>query len=247
MENKEIVMPPLPEEPEQAIEAVEEQPEQNVEVESDTLKVESKPAPSSKDINMANLRTAKEKLERENAEILRRLQEYESKKETLEDNDIEIGDDELFEGKHYKKIQKQIKAQQDQIKQYESQLKLTSTEVRLKSQFPDFDKVINEENITKLKEAEPEIADAISNTTDMYSKAVSAYKMIKKLGLYVEDNYQPDRDLAIKNSLKPKPLASVSPQQGDSPLSRANAFANGLTPELKKQLWKEMEEAANKY
>ena len=35
----------------------------------------------------------------------------------------------------------------------------------------------------------------------------------------------------------------MSPQQGDSPLSRANAFANGLTPELRVQLIKEMEEA----
>jgi hypothetical protein len=35
-------------------------------------------------------------------------------------------------------------------------------------------------------------------------------------------------------------MASISPQQGDSPLTKANAFANGeLTPELKAQLWKE--------
>jgi hypothetical protein len=52
-----------------------------------------------------------------------------------------------------------------------------------------------------------------------------------------------DRAAAQKNASKPKPLASVSPQQGDSPLSRANAFANGLTPELQKQLRQEMEEA----
>ena len=57
------------------------------------------------------------------------------------------------------------------------------------------------------------------------------------------DNYKTDRELAQKNASKPKPLASVSPQQGDSPLSRANAFANGLTNELKAQLRKEMEEA----
>lgn len=37
----------------------------------------------------------------------------------------------------------------------------------------------------------------------------------------------------------------LSPQQGDSPLSKANAFANGLTEDLKKQLQKEMFEARN--
>jgi len=45
------------------------------------------------------------------------------------------------------------------------------------------------------------------------------------------------------NTAKPRPLTSVSPQSGESPLSRANAFAEGLTPELKKNLFKEMQEA----
>ena len=63
------------------------------------------------------------------------------------------------------------------------------------------------------------------------------------MGIYREDNYSKDRDKAQSNASKPKPLASVSPQQGDSPLSRANAFANGLTDELKSQLRKEMEQA----
>jgi hypothetical protein len=52
-----------------------------------------------------------------------------------------------------------------------------------------------------------------------------------------------DKLRAQKNAAKPKPLASVNPQQGDSPLSKANAFANGLTDDLKKQLRKEMEDA----
>ena len=52
-----------------------------------------------------------------------------------------------------------------------------------------------------------------------------------------------DKRKAQENSAKPRPMASVSPQQGESPLSHANAFANGLTPELQKQLWKEMQDA----
>jgi hypothetical protein len=47
--------------------------------------------------------------------------------------------------------------------------------------------------------------------------------------------------IAHKNASKPKPLASVSPQQADSPLSKANAFANmPLSKEVKNQLHKEM-------
>jgi hypothetical protein len=66
---------------------------------------------------------------------------------------------------------------------------------------------------------------------------------IKKLGIYTEDTYQADRERAQNNANKPRPLASVSPQQGESALSHANPFAGGLTPELKTSLLKEMEAA----
>ena len=52
---------------------------------------------------------------------------------------------------------------------------------------------------------------------------------------------QNDRARVIKNSAKPRPLASVNPQQGDSPLSKANAFANGeFTEADRKRAWAEM-------
>jgi hypothetical protein len=37
-------------------------------------------------------------------------------------------------------------------------------------------------------------------------------------------------------------MASISPQQGDSPLTKANAFATdgNFGDDMKKQLWKEM-------
>jgi hypothetical protein len=62
---------------------------------------------------------------------------------------------------------------------------------------------------------------------------------MKTFGIH-KDIYESDRLKALKNSQKPRPLASVSPQQGDGPLSKANAFANGMTAELKEQLRKEM-------
>lgn len=243
MQNQEIEMPEIQEE------MVENQVENNEEVvenQTEEVKVEQ-PTESSKDKNFRNLRLENERLAKEHAQLMAKLKEYEQPKEPEEDLEINIGDDDLFEGKHYRKIQKQLQKQQEQMRQYQNQVQLTATEVKLKSQYPDFDKVISPENINRLREEEPEIAEAIASTQDVYSKAVSAYKMIKKLGIYVEDNYQSDRNIALKNSLKPKPLASVAPQQGESPLSKANAFANGLTPELKDQLWKEMNEASKGY
>jgi hypothetical protein len=113
----------------------------------------------------------------------------------------------------------------------------------LKAQYPDIDKVVSRENIDALREIDPEFVEMLDASTNFRAKAISAYKQIKKAGIFIEDNFQQDRDLALKNAAKPKPLASVSPQQGDSPLSRANAFANGLTEDLKIQLRKEMEES----
>jgi len=249
MEEKNIPMPPLPEE-EVAEHAVEETAEQ-APVEQQE-KVEIPPAETPQQANFRALRLEKERLERENLEAMKKLREYEqahSNKQQPEEEDLEInlGDDDLFEGKHYKKIQKQLKKQQEMLEQYQKQTRLTATEAKLKSQYTDFDKVVSEDNIRRLREAEPELSEAIASTSDVYSKAVSAYKMIKKLGIYVEDNYGADREIAKNNSLKPRPLASVSPQQGESPLTKANAFANGLTPELRAQLRKEMEECSREY
>ena len=43
-------------------------------------------------------------------------------------------------------------------------------------------------------------------------------------------------------------VTSVSPQEGAAgPLSKANAFADGLTPDLKKQLYQEMIDARKKH
>ena len=260
MEQKDIPMPPLPEEEVvdgQESNTIEEKNVQKTGVveEGNVEKSDITEEQTAQQKNFKALRQEKERAEQERNEAMMRLAEYEKQqtpkehdnREHDEDLEINIGDDDLFEGKHYKKLQKQLKKQEEALRQYQEQTRAVSAESKLKTKYTDFDKVVSEENIKKLRAEEPEIAEAIASTQDIYSKAVSAYKMIKKLGIYVEDNYGQDRDIAKQNSLKPKPLASVSPQQGDSPLTKANAFANGLTPELKKQLWREMNEASEQY
>ena len=136
-----------------------------------------------------------------------------------------------------------MKQIEEKLERYEQQSSLSSAETRLRSQYNDFDSVVNNSNIEALREAYTEIAASINANNDLYTKAASAYTIIKKLGIYKEDAYKTERDHANMNATKPRPLTSVSPQQGDSPLARANAFANGLTPELREQLRKEMYDA----
>jgi hypothetical protein len=191
------------------------------------------------------LREKTERLERERNEAVARAQQLEQERSKVveEDEEFHLGADDLAEGKHLSKVQKKIKRLEDQLQQYEQKNLSTSTELRLKNQYPDFDAVVSPDNIERLKLQYPEIAQTLHSSHDLYSTAVSAYTIIKRLGIHQEDAYANERAIAQKNAAKPRPLASVSAQQGDSPLSHANAFANGLTPELQKQLHREMMEA----
>ncbi len=200
---------------------------------------------SSKEQNLRILRERIEKMEHERNEYARLLKEAQSNR--AEESDISIGDDDLAEGKHLKKIQQEVKRLKQEAEQYKQQTTLTQTEIKLKSQYPDFDKVVSSDNIEMLRITYPELATSINATPDLYAKAVSAYTMIKQLGIHKEDVFSSDKERVLRNAAKPKPLAAVSPQKGDSPLSHANVFASGLTDDLRKQLIKEMNESRRGY
>lgn len=196
--------------------------------------------------NFTILREKAEQAERRALQAEQLLQQYNSQPNQISESDDEdlsfsIDEDSLVEGKHLTKVEKKIHRLENQLKQYQQQATLNTAEAKLKAQYPDFDHVVSSENLANLKAAYPEIAHTINSSSDLYSKAVSAYTMIKKLGISEPvDEYKADKEAARKNAAKPRPMASISPQQGDSPLTKANAFATGeLSPELKAQLWKE--------
>lgn len=208
------------------------------------------------------LRHAKERAEQERDDMARILREMHIKqqlqqsqspqKEEYSDPEPEfnVGAEDLVEGKHIKALLQNQKKQQQQMQMYEEKLASYAIEAKLKALYPDFDNVVNSENLKKLAESEPDIANNIKSSTDLYSKAITAYKTIKKFGILPEDfNSLQDRQRILANNSKPRSVASVSPQHGESPLSRANEYATSgeLTPELRAQLYKEMMAAAKKY
>jgi len=191
--------------------------------------------------NWRRLREAKERAERERDEALRQLQgnsQYKREEQPVAP-EFNLADDDLAEGKHLKAI-KQDNA--NRMAQIEMQL----VEQRIKAQFPDFESVVNQDTLGMLRDEDPELAESIRSNKNMHSQMVTAYKSIKRYGFAPSDKFAKDKEKAATNAAKPRPTASVSPQQGDSPLSRANAFADGFTPELAKQLWKEMQEIRKK-
>ena len=208
------------------------------------------------------LAAAKKRAERERDEYFARLQELESKpahrqsattpKEQFEeDEEFHLGADDIAEGKHISKVdsraQKKIKALEERLSKYEAKTAEERAETALRTKYADFDKVVSHDNVAMLTEAYPELARTLHSTDDLYTKAVSAYTLIKKFGIYQESPFNSEKAVALKNVVKPRPLTSVSPQQGDTALSRANAFANGLTDELKTQLLKEMQASRKSY
>ena len=177
--------------------------------------------------NAANLRKQLEQTQRERDNALRQLQDK---------NDGVLGDDDLAEGKHLNRVQREIKALKEELVQ-----------TRIKAQYHDFDSVVNMDNLNSLRDSYPELMSTLQNAPDLYTQASAAYTLIKKMGIVPDTQDINNRARVQSNTNKPRPASSVGPQQGESPLTKANAFAEGLTDDLKKQMVKEMNQARMGY
>lgn len=243
----------LPQDTQEAMQQYEPEPEEQVEQPEEAQPVKTPVKETSVAANMRALREAREKAEKERDELMRMLQmqmqQHQPKviqSESEPEIDLpNIDDESLVEGKylnkynqkHARELQK-IKADQERMKQEYAESIL---EMKIKAQYPDFERVVSKENVEILKIRKPLLAKILSESTDTYAKAIEAYEIIKELGIDRAGVVDQDHARAIKNSSKPRPLTSVNPQQGDSPLSKANAFANGeFTAEMKAQLLREM-------
>ncbi len=258
----EIEMPPLPPEtPEvvenqseitqDVIENVDNSAQASPEAVEETLQpTQMQPQETYQAGHFKRLRLEAEQVKAERDDMARRLAQYEANQqkqryqEEPAEEEFNINADDLVEGKHLQQYAKKMRQLEQQLQQQQQQNSASLAQAQIRAKFPDFDRVVNEDNIEQLRYAYPELANTLNSSTDLYSTAVSAYTMIKNLGIVPKgDDFMAQKAQAQKNAAKPKPLASVNPQQGDSPLSKANAFANGLTDELKAQLRKEMNEA----
>ena len=192
---------------------------------------------SDKDKNFARLRETKEQLERENRELRSSIQRQEKPPAEVEEDDLGIDDDDIVEGKVVRKLYKELR----NLKSSYEREKIASIPDRLRSKFVDFEQVVTQENVEKLKHSEPELYASVTTGSDLYTKGVSAYKTLKALGIAKTDLYTSQKEQAQSNHLKPLSAQAI---KGQGALSEANIFAKGLTSELKAQLQKEMKEAA---
>jgi hypothetical protein len=149
-----------------------------------------------------------------------------------------LADDDILTKGQAKKLNEKMarQAAQDAIRQYQN----STVDDRLQAKFPDFADVVTPEAIEELKQTEPELAFSLSSTADPYAQGVAAYKLLKKMGKVENMADLPEKKKALQNSQKP---VSVNSVVKNSAIGNAHLFENGLTPELKQSLWKEMQEA----
>ncbi len=137
--------------------------------------------------------------------------------------------------KLFRKNEKELEKLKEELRRREAQ----TVEERVRLKYADYDAVVNKENLEHLFTAAPELVNMLKATNqDPYSQALGAYKLMKKFGVVGEEN-----EKFKENQTKPRSVNSVGQT---SALSQANAFSRGLTPELRKQLFQEMQEAAKK-
>lgn len=116
----------------------------------------------------------------------------------------------------------------------------TTVDERLASKYPDFKSTVTRENIEILKETKPQLAKSLLKfADDPYEQSELAYEYIKSHVPQRDETMNKDRRKAEENSKKPLSVQAVGKT---SAIGQAHQFENGLTPELKSQLWKEMQQ-----
>lgn len=205
----------------------------------ETREVEA-PRRKDADYNWNEARRKMQELERrsqEQDELIRRLSTGNAPKD--DDELDKLSDDDIITVKQHKQMAAKIAKQvaEEVVKQREA----STVEDRINAKFPDFEQVVTQESVENFRNSDPELAELLRQEQDPYKQAVLVYKQIKRGQIPQPRSVQStiERKKAVENSQKPLSVQAASKQ---SALGNASMFENGITPELKKQLYKEMQE-----
>ena len=149
--------------------------------------------------NIRRLREKTEQREREYQQQLNAMkQELEAAKKAAQ---VNINDDDVAEGKHIKELANQLRQMQEaQQKERQTQMAMMA-EMRIKSEMPQIEQIVNEKNLSILKERYPHLHNSIFNSQDMYERAKIAHTLITEMRI-IESAQNGDR--ADANLRKPQ-------------------------------------------
>jgi hypothetical protein len=191
--------------------------------------------------NWAETRRKMDMLERENREHKEMLLKLQQKQLPPEEDELEgLADDDILTVSQARKLAQKISRQTAQESYRERDA--ATVDDRMRSKFSDYDDIVTSENLELLKKNDPELAMSLQRLADdPYSQSMAAYKMLKRAGYSPQKQSQTlEKRKALENSQKPMSVNSVSKQ---SSIGNVASFENGLTPDLKKQMWAEMQQA----
>lgn len=201
---------------------------------------------SLRDFNLREMRRHLEESNRRARELEEQLKQQRS--QALQQNtspssnnqmeEMNIGDDELIEGKHLKKYINNIAKQfERKFEEIQSNTAANQADARLKAQYQDFDQVVSQDNLKSLAAIYPEEYNSLMANPDLYGKAKTAYNMIKNFGI-AESQYEDiDRRLA-DNRTKPRSAASAASQTAQTPLSRIGDYDRRILTEADKERYR---------
>jgi len=194
-----------------------------------------------REYNIREMRRRLEESERRAKELEEQVRNQRASKSPSHDHDhssddaINIGDDDLIEGKHLKKYVNNITRQfEKKIEEMHAQSAASSAESRLKAQYQDFDSIVSTDNLKSFQAIYPEEYASMMSNSDLYSKAKTAYTMIKNLGIAENQYHDADRRLS-ENKTKPRAAASIAPQAADTPISRIGDYDRRVLTEADKE------------
>ena len=188
---------------------------------------------SQQEKNWKEIRNALKDLKKENQYL--RQQALQAQQTQKQPTQPDPDDDEPYVTP--RKLEKRIHDLETQLKAKDAE----SVEDRLRYKYSDYDEVVSTDNVEYLQQHDPELVMSIQRLSDdPYKQATAAYKLLKKTDYYMNKGSVEDKNKAENNSRKPVSVQSVRKQ---GVLSETNRFANGLTNDLKKSLWKEMQQA----
>lgn len=189
--------------------------------------------------NWAESRRKMQELEKQNRDMQEQISRISPKPAPEEDDLSKLAEDDILTVAQARKLATKMarSVAEEVVKQREA----ATVEERVQLKYPDFADVVSKENIELLKQTEPELAMSLYHIPDAHAQAVAAYKLIKKVGLSKPEVNTVEKKKATENSQKPMSVQAVAKT---SAIGNAHLFENGLTPELKKQLWSEMQQAS---
>lgn len=240
----------LEEQPAEEMENENEVPQE--ETENDVSENEPIEKETSEEKNWRAVREELEATRRRNQELEYYLQQQNQMAQQANQNpskpepEEEIDDEELLTGAQAKKLASKLarEAAEKIVNEREKERQLKEAPTRLRQKMPDYDSVVNEETYMRFVKECPDHARAIDMLKeDPYAQGALAYDLLKaRYKTNPSEVYtQMEKKRGEENRKKPVSSSAV-PGRRSNALSNADPFANGLTPELKDQLWAEMQE-----